>query len=327
MVYPTRFGVVLFLVLLGACSDMTRSDVGTDHNRVLRTAADSAAFHAELRASGSITGFATGEVTADSGDVVTIIVTRTNCAADNVITITGVITGTVSEKACQSAGSIVTFGPATQSGAMIFEIQGSYGRGRYRVEGTHPSYIVRFDDGWGDGDFDDVVLWVRCTSSCDLLRRPSGDALIDHPLVQSGLKDIWEFSDSGNPDMFTRHETGMWIVENGDGTLTWELFESGSGDRCRLDVPVDQMTRINESGRRVVGVAHTHPHDAGNYPNPRNCQSLQAERIRINHGMSRPDVTAARRLGIPSYVIDRGHVHRAQPDGRQTHYPRDPDCR
>ena len=253
---------------------------------------------------------------------------QTNCAAENVLTVSGVISGTISGDACDAAGTIVTYGPTTAAGTINFDLRGTYGTGRYRVEGVHPSYNVRFDDGFGDGDFNDVVVWVRCMSSCDLLERPSRDSILDHPAVQSGLRDIWEWSDSENPIMFSRYEVGMWIVRNlHDGTLTWVPFDNGFNLVCGLTLPLDQMNRINSSGSQsVVGIAHTHPHEPGEYPNPGNCTRRRNSRIRIQDGASGADINAAQALGIPSYVLDREHVHRARPNGRVDTFNRDPNC-
>lgn len=315
---------------LASCSDGTGPiQSATRSSGELRTAADSAAFRSALRPSANLGALASGEVTADSGDVVTIIVTRTNCAAENVLTVSGVIEGTVSGDACDSEGSIVTFGPTVAAGNINFRLYSNYGTGRYRVEGAHPSYTVRFDDAFGDGDFDDIVLWVRCTSDCDLLDRPSRDTILDNPIVQSGLKDIWAWSDPENPTMFARQEVGMWIVRNlQDGTFTWVPFDNASALACALELPLDQMTRINDSGtQRVVGVAHTHPHEPGEYPNPGTCSTRRHPRIRIQDGASGADINAAQALGLPSYALDREHVHRARPNGRVDTFNRNPNCK
>lgn len=325
-----RRAAPLVLAVLASCSD-GRSPVipGARGSGELRTPADSAAFLARPRPSANVGAAAFGVVTADSGNMVTIIITRTNCAADNVLSVSGVVTGTVSGDACDSEGSIATFGPAVAGGTINFDLRSQYGTGRYRVEGVHPSYTVRFDDAFGDGDFDDIVLWVRCTSDCDLLDRPSRDTILDNPVVQSGLKDIWELSDPENPTMFSRQERGMWIVQNlQDGSLTWVLFDNTSNYACGLNVPMDQMTRLNESGtQRVVGLAHTHPHEPGTYRNPGHCTVYQHNEITIQDGPSGADIRAASTLGQPHYILDHQHIYRVRPDGRMQQFNRNPNCR
>lgn len=124
------------------------------------TPEDSAAFLAQRdTAPRGVKAEAILGVPVSRDDIVHISVVSTNCAAgDNAISVSGPVSQVLFSDACHASGS-VSLGPMPDDGLLVFTIIGpTWGTGDFRMSGEYPSYTLYFDDGFGDGDYNDVVL-------------------------------------------------------------------------------------------------------------------------------------------------------------------------
>jgi hypothetical protein len=139
--------------------------------RRLQTAADSVAFQKSEAYGGSSTLSSAAVVTAlqlQMGDYLLVTVSSTDCSGDpEQVTVGGVISGTVFSASCVTLpGMQKVIGPATAYGTVYFVASHPYygGGPRGSVTGTEPDYSVGLNDGYGDTDYNDVVLSVSLTS-------------------------------------------------------------------------------------------------------------------------------------------------------------------
>jgi murein DD-endopeptidase MepM/ murein hydrolase activator NlpD len=140
------------------------------HSPRLLSAADSAAFQNSGSYGAAQSSFAATVVTTlqlQPGDWLLATVTSTDCSGDpESVNVGGVISGMVFSGSCLTlTGTQRVIGPATAYGTVYFTAtHPSYGTGpRGQVTGTEPDYSVGLNDGYGDTDYNDVVLSVSLT--------------------------------------------------------------------------------------------------------------------------------------------------------------------
>ncbi|MGD2152401.1 MAG: C39 family peptidase [Gemmatimonadales bacterium] len=98
----------------------------------------------------------------------TITIISAECASvGSILSVSGVLSGVVSTDACNGVGATLVLGPAETDGSLSFvHWDPCFGPGSFKVSGSHPSYIVYMEDGYGDGDYDDSVLSVQLITNC-----------------------------------------------------------------------------------------------------------------------------------------------------------------
>lgn len=154
--------LVVLTVLSAGCADLKGPTATVTEDappQSLRTAADSAKANAWRAVRGqprkSISA-AQATIALLAGDQVDIRLENAECARQgNVIAVSGTLSGTLTSNACYDVGAALSLGPAPEAGPLNFE-----GSGTFLVEGTHPSFVVRFEDG-ADSDYNDAVLSVN----------------------------------------------------------------------------------------------------------------------------------------------------------------------
>ncbi len=162
-------------MVIAGC-DADTEDVITDPSvrHPIQTAADSAAF---LARRGSRTDRATLQshsgpgVPIHAGESAVMTIISAECASvGSVLTVSGALSGTISTNACFDVGASLTVGPAAADGFLSFTHDDPrFGPGSFMVTGSHPSFIVFMEDGFGDGDFNDSVIAVELrTGECQL---------------------------------------------------------------------------------------------------------------------------------------------------------------
>ena len=186
-----------FLPFLGSCDKdavtVPTKPSGVDGNPDLRTAEDSAGF---LRlGSGSETmtlSTSPTSISLSAGESIVVTIVSTECSGDpETVKVYGVISQVVASGSCATlAGTTVTLGPATASGTISFKAtHQQYGEGPAgAVTGMLPEYTVGMNDGYGDTDYDDVVISVRIV--CPRV----GDPIIDHPDFRSRYDSLMKVS-------------------------------------------------------------------------------------------------------------------------------------
>lgn len=157
------------LTLVGCRADQLGPANQGALSRKLLTAADSAAF----RASGAYGADAFSSTTVVTtlqlypGDWLLVTVTSTECSGNpETVNVGGVISGVVLAGSCpELPGTQKVIGPATAYGTVYFTATHQvYGTGpRGQVTGAEPDYSVGLNDGYGDTDFNDVILSVSLT--------------------------------------------------------------------------------------------------------------------------------------------------------------------
>lgn len=178
-----RVGVVGWCALVAfgvvACTESGPERPVTGPALQLRTASDSAAFLAQ-RSEGVSPQSHSGGVTIHAGESAVMTITSAECASiGSVLTVSGALSGTISNDACRDVGATLTLGPAGADGFLFFEHNDPrFGPGSFQFTGTHPSFTVFMEDGFGDGDFNDSVISVELLTACqhNVLRLSQGDA-------------------------------------------------------------------------------------------------------------------------------------------------------
>jgi hypothetical protein len=208
----------------------------------LRTAEDSLLFLSERPEAGAITGLnlatSSTRLLVKRGDTVVVTITSTECAVQGgTITVSGPVQGTVTENACYSLGTVVTLGPAAYDGDLSFHwYDPTYGEGRYVASGEYPEYTVSFDDGYGDGDFNDAILSVTAFGSvaASFLYCPTvvrGNQTTCTLLYEGAVVEGWEFVDEYDQRISIsstqQHWTGTAIVS---GTIRAFVQANGQPD-------------------------------------------------------------------------------------------------
>jgi hypothetical protein len=306
------------------------------------TAADSIAYLARVKALGlnrphlDVAG-SVGAITVQAGEAVVVNVLGMENGRCEDVSVSGAISATLftgigTPAACAKPSGTATTAPATVAGPVFFGITSANSTNQIAQTGTH-SYTVAFEDGGGDNDYNDIVLAVQIVSACSLFKDPSQvtDALLNDPVVQRGLKDLWSGS---NPldSIQNRREQGGYIVRD---TISGELsivpyLSNQSPTACTATVDGAEMSTIESFGRVILGYAHTHPYDRGTpLPPDGACLGKTGANYRFGDGPSRADREAQADSPWPSYVIDPHHVHVLDPfqkKGRVRSYDRDQNC-
>lgn len=329
-----RTGALLAVAaLLGACdsphpTEPLVPDMPTlTASEELLTAEDSARFLAERRAnpgarSQSLQSFG-GGITIRKGSSVTVTVISSECASKGTqLVVSGATGGVVTSDACYDAGATATFGPAEGSGELFFAmVDPRFGTGSFQVSGSHPSYTVYMEDGYGDGDYNDAVLSVTVEGEdCPLFDSPTGDPALDDPDIQAGIKEIWEKSDVDNPRWAERKEhSGYYVEKNGEVFFVEKVYLK-EPSICGVASDPDQRRQLEEQGYRIVGDIHTHPLEPGQYKNP-GCDNFASEILNVAEGPSTGDYETweAQNAAYPHYVITKtGFIYRVDADGNLT---------
>jgi hypothetical protein len=169
----------------------------------LQTAADSLAFQNSTAYGQSASTMSTATVVTglqlQIGDYLSVTVSSTDCSGDpETVTVGGVITGTVFSASCLTLpGTQKVIGPATAYGTVYFvATHPEYGAGpRGSVSGTEPDYSVGLNDGYGDTDYNDVILSVSLTSA-----PPSGACEAPPLLISPVVTDPFKAVDPLHPN-------------------------------------------------------------------------------------------------------------------------------
>jgi hypothetical protein len=98
-------------------------------------------------------------------------------------------------------------GPATVTGTIYFTAtHQEYGEGaRGDVVGSDGSYDVGMNDGYGDNDFNDVVISVRVICAA------TNDSILDHPDFRSRYDSLMKVSKVTDSVRLNRQEWGMFM--------------------------------------------------------------------------------------------------------------------
>lgn len=145
-----------------------------------------------------------------AGDRVFITVTSVECSGNpETVKVYGAIAGVVASGSCAGGlvGQQVTMGPAVAAGAISFTAtHQEFGEGpEGDVVGSDRSYEVGMNDGYGDTDFNDVVISVR------VLCAATNDSILDHPDFRSRYDSLMKVSNVTDTIRVNRKEWGMFM--------------------------------------------------------------------------------------------------------------------
>jgi len=253
------------------------------------------------------------------GDRAVVTVASASTSRGEQVAVQGVITqllfscvGGCGTSESDNVGISTTIGPAPADGTLEFILPlAAGGTGLARVSGAYPSYTVEMDDGLVDRDFNDVVLSVEITPAkddCDLFQGPVSDPLLQNNDIQKALFELFQDSHPDAPNVHDRVEMAGYIVEQ-DGKLGF--VPAGSNQSPQICSSTFTPSDL-PAGAKLEGFVHTHPHDAGD-PLPADGSCLGKSSGRFGDGASDADVAAALNSSVPTYVVDRDHVHRLPP--------------
>jgi hypothetical protein len=117
-------------------------------------------------------------ISLEAGDSIYVTVESTDCSGDpETVNVYGVISGVVASGPCPTLpGTQVKLGPASTAGTVSFKAtHQSYGQGPSgSVSGFYPNLTVGMNDGYGDTDFNDVVISVQVIFHC----APTADSVL-----------------------------------------------------------------------------------------------------------------------------------------------------
>ena len=154
-------------------------------------------------------------------------------------------------------------GPFPAGTTITFSIQpGRGGTGRVRIQGAFPNWTIEFEDS-RDNDFNDIILTVTATG-CQLFPTPPADPLLTNPAVQQALKDLWNNSNTTDPNPANRTEQGGWIIER-NGVIEMIPFGGNANPGpCGANSPAGEMQSIQAMpGVKIIAFVHTHPQTHG----------------------------------------------------------------
>ena len=168
---PTSIVLALLsagMLMLAGCDPAARTGPHSASGvRPLSNARDSAEYLSALRRTGAANGSAalvadpSARVPVLAGDEVTISLDSAECAAQgNTIMISGVASGTLTTNSCYDAGASLHLGPMTADGDLIFSGSGPWGVSLFQLQDSAAPFVVRYDDGYGDADYNDGVISV-----------------------------------------------------------------------------------------------------------------------------------------------------------------------
>jgi hypothetical protein len=183
---------------------------GANGNPDLLTAEDSAAFSAARVQTGATSLSASGtSISLSAGESILVTVISTECSGNpETVKVYGVISGVVASGSCATlTGTTITLGPATASGTISFKATHEvYGEGPAGlVNELVPGYTVGMNDGYGDTDYDDVIISVF------IVCPPVGDSIIDHPDFRSRYDSLMKVSRVDDTVRLNRREYGMFV--------------------------------------------------------------------------------------------------------------------
>ena len=215
------------------------------------TTADSAVLASESLKYSAISALATvTTIQLELGDSILVSVQSTDCSGNpETVSVSGVITGVISGSCVTLPGTTVKLGPATANGTVSFRATHHfYGQGRAgEVSGSFPAYTVGMNDGYGDTDYNDVVVSVNVIFHCP----QSNDPIINHPDFKSRYDSLMRASKVDSA-VSSRREWGMTIVLDPNAPsgirINWPQVQ---GTQCKVSIPSDPL---------ALADIHSHPY-------------------------------------------------------------------
>lgn len=214
------------------------------------TSADSVAFVAEFPGGSPALATVT-TISLEAGDSILVSVQSTDCSGNpETVNVYGVISGVVVSGSCLTLpGPTVQLGPAAVAGTVSFRAtHQSYGQGPSgQVSGSFPYFTVGMNDGYGDTDYNDVIISVQVIFHC----APSGDAILDLPDFRSRYDSLMKISKVDSA-VGRRQEWGMRVVLDPNSpsgmSVNWPEFQGGP---CGVELSWDNST---------IALIHSHPY-------------------------------------------------------------------
>lgn len=156
------------------------------------------------------------------------------------------------------------------------------------------------------------------SDSVDVLKCPTGDTLLDNPIVRKALRRALDSSYADSATHKRRERIGLIYYDtttNQNPSLRIQPYDVPAythSDPCRAEfgsLPAPQPPFV------PIAYYHTHPFTEGTATvagdiYPANCGAQLSGR-RYRRGPSQPDWTSSRNvLGVPGYIIDKNRVQR-----------------
>jgi hypothetical protein len=147
---------------------------------------------------------------------------------------------------------------------------------------------------------------VQVEVVCNFFREPTGDPILDRADVQDRLRQLWTESNPDDPGP-GRIEKGLVISEHG-GQYVFNPY-LGTSTRC-----TSAAGAMSIPSNEIVAIVHTHPDPPGT-PFPFECNPSYPG-ANVGHNPSQADINSQSALSnatgrrIPSYIVEKNHVHR-----------------
>jgi len=159
---------------------------------------------------------------------------------------------------------------------------------------------------------------VNKTLLCDDGPCQTGRPEIDAASTQSSLQSLWTQSNySPITPQNQRYETGGWILQNGDGSYSFQAFKA-TPQPCGLDVSEPKPAN-------AVAWVHVHPWSIGEKQISCGYATYIGGRGFYNTysgDASGDDFDTARTWGIPGYILDADGIRRFTGTDAGTRYAR-----
>ena len=231
------------------------------------TSADSVDFL--VNSQESQTTFSVAAVTSISllaGDSLLVTVVSTDCSGDpETVRAYGVISGTLASSSCATLpGTVVKVGPATTNGTVSFRAtHQSFGEGPSgQVSGFFPNFTVGMNDGYGDTDYNDVVISVQVIFHCP----PTTDSVLNTDSVRLGLSDaLIRSNPNATPGTGLKREHGGIIWRAPDGHIYTQLVFDPNSTECTYDPKVLIPAALSPPIDSSEALATFHAHPSGNF--------------------------------------------------------------
>lgn len=271
-------GLVALPVLLLACEP----DAPTFPNRNVSqrsisasgmTPADSASYLLDSPENRTAsTAAAVTSISLLAGDSLLISVVSTDCSGNpETVTVYGVISSIVASSSCATLpGTVVKVGPATTNGTVSFKAtHQSYGEGPSgQVSGFFPDFTVGMNDGYGDTDYNDVVISVHVIFHCP----PTSDPILNTDSVRLGLSDaLIRSNPNAQPGSGLKREYGGIIWRAPDGHIYTQLVFDPNSTECTYDPQVLQQAAGSPPIDSSEALATFHTHPSGNFETTYGC--------------------------------------------------------
>jgi hypothetical protein len=161
--------------------------------------------------------------------------------------------------------------------------------------------------------------WAYRTKHVRVIPCPTGDSLLDTPVLRDGMSLLQQLSHFGNSQRGTEH--GGWLYRN-PNTGEYIFVEYVSiQDACSFAVPESEGDYDPLREWRVA-LVHSHPFGKGE-PFDGRCVSTNNKPGRgDDQGPSPHDDAAANDYAVPSYVIDKDSLYRTRGPGLHQSWPR-----